>query len=292
MTILISVGSGKGGSGKSFVAVNLASSLAAKGKHTVLIDLDIGGANDHILFGLLNPTVTLEDFLSHKVKSLEEIIQPIAKNLGLIAGAGNNLQTANMPYATKGRLMRHVMSLDADIVIIDIGAGSHYSSLDFFMFADHQICVTTPEPAAVLDLFRFIKLAMIRKMMSAFIAHNQVSKALRTMDFDSKEAVLDFAEEREPGCRDAVAKTVEAFAPHLVVNRVVNGRKLNIFKLVRMLHDYMGVALPGLTEIPEDEAVLDAVCSYLPVVSTAPLSPASVSIDGLADKLLKHIGLA
>jgi flagellar biosynthesis protein FlhG len=289
MTTLISIGSGKGGSGKSFVAVNLAHTLATKGQHTLLVDLDTGGANDHILFGLLNPTKTLEDFLSRRVKTLEEVIQPIRKNLGLIVGAGNNLQTANMPYATKGRLMRNIMSLDADIVIIDIGAGSHYSSLDFFMFADHQICVTTPEPTAILDLFQFIKLAMVRKMMSAFIARDKVSKALRTMDFDSKEAVLTFADEHQPGCREAVIKTVERFDPYLVINRVTNGRRLNILQLEKMLNNFMGATLPELSNIPEDEAVLEAVCSYLPVVSSAPNSPAAQAIEQMADSVIDLI---
>jgi len=291
VTTLVSVGSGKGGSGKSMVAINLATTLAAKGKNTVLVDLDTGGANDHILFGLLNPAATLDDFLSRKAASLNEIIQPIngSSKLGLIVGAGNNLQTANMPYATKGRVMRSILSLDADIVIIDVGAGSHYSSLDFFMFADHQLCVATPEPTAILDLFNFIKLAVTRKMMSAFISQDRLNKALRKTDFKSKADLLDFAEKVRPGCRDTIAETVAAFDPCLVINRQLKGRSLNIFQLKKMLHDYMGIAPPILAEIPEDEAVLDSICSYLPVVSTASNSPAAQSITKLADNLLEHI---
>ena len=291
MTTLISVGSGKGGSGKSMVAINLATTLAAKGKHTVLVDLDTGGANDHILFGLLNPTATLDDFLSRKAASLNEIIQPINGNskLGLIVGAGNNLQTANMPYATKGRVMRNILSLDADFVIIDVGAGSHYSSLDFFMFADHQLCVTTPEPTAILDLFNFIKLAVTRKMMSAFISQDRLNKALRKTDFKSKADLLDFAENVRPGCRDTIAKTVAEFDPYLVINRQLKGRSLNILQLKKMLRDYMGITPPILAEIPEDEAVLDSICSYLPVVNTASNSPAAQSIVELTDNLLEHI---
>ena len=62
MAIIISVGSGKGGVGKSVIAANLALLIAKKGKRVTLVDLDIGGADIHILFGLMNPPLTLTAF--------------------------------------------------------------------------------------------------------------------------------------------------------------------------------------------------------------------------------------
>ena len=65
MATIISIASGKGGVGKSVIAANLALLLAKKGKRVTLADLDVGGADIHILFGLMNPPLTLTDFLSH-----------------------------------------------------------------------------------------------------------------------------------------------------------------------------------------------------------------------------------
>ena len=130
---LISVASGKGGVGKSVVSTNLALALAKTGRSVLLADLDVGGADAHILFGQLNPPVTLTDFLNKRVSRLDDVALPVAFHpaLRLIAGTGETLATANMPYARKKRLMNHFQRLDADVVVIDIGAGTSYHALDF-----------------------------------------------------------------------------------------------------------------------------------------------------------------
>lgn len=77
MAILISVASGKGGVGKSVVAANLALALAKTGRQVLLADLDVGGADAHILLGELNPLFTLTDFLEKRVTRLEEVAIPV-----------------------------------------------------------------------------------------------------------------------------------------------------------------------------------------------------------------------
>ncbi|NGZ95434.1 MAG: hypothetical protein CV089_04750 [Nitrospira sp. WS110] len=77
MAILISVTSGKGGVGKSVVAANLALALAKTGRQVLLVDLDVGGADAHILLGELNPLVTLTDYLEKRVTRLEEMAIPV-----------------------------------------------------------------------------------------------------------------------------------------------------------------------------------------------------------------------
>ena len=95
---MIGVVSGKGGVGKSVIAANLAMLLAKRGKRVVLADLDVGGADAHILFGLLNPPRTLTDFVERRVERLEEVLQPISAHpfLQLLPGTGDTLATANL----------------------------------------------------------------------------------------------------------------------------------------------------------------------------------------------------
>ena len=87
MATLISVASGKGGVGKSVVSANLALALAKTGRQVLLADLDIGGADAHIMVGQLNPTVTLTDFLTKRVNRLEDVAIPVTfhPNLRLLA---------------------------------------------------------------------------------------------------------------------------------------------------------------------------------------------------------------
>lgn len=134
MACVISVASGKGGVGKSVVSVNLALVLARKGKLVVLTDLDVGGADVHVLVGLLNPPLTLTDFLNHRIEHLDDVAQrlPIHPNLRIIPGTGDTLTTANMVYSQKMRLIRNFQNIRADVIIVDTGAGTGYHALDFF----------------------------------------------------------------------------------------------------------------------------------------------------------------
>jgi flagellar biosynthesis protein FlhG len=277
---LISVASGKGGVGKSVVSSNLALALAKTGRSVVLADLDVGGADAHILFGQLNPPVTLTDFLTKRVSRLDDVALPVTfhPTLRLIAGTGETLATANMPYARKKRLMTHFQHLDADVVVIDIGAGTNYHALDFFLMADVHLTVTTPEPTAVLDLYRFIKLAAIRRVLASVLARSPMSEVLSNRDFASVEAVMDVAGATDAEGRDAAAAALRSFRPGLIINRTSGRSAVNVLYLRKILQDYVGGDLTLLGEIPEDPAVQESVRNFLPVIEAAPASSAAKSL--------------
>ena len=280
MATLISVASGKGGVGKSVVSTNLALALAKNGRSVVLADLDVGGADAHILFGQLNPPVTLTDFLNKRVNRLEDVALPVTchPTLRLIAGTGETLATANMVYARKKRLMSHFQRLDADVVVIDIGAGTSFHALDFFLMADVHAAVTTPEPTAVLDLYRFIKLAAIRRVLAGFLARSPMSEVLSNRDFTSVEEVMEVAGAADAEGRDLAAAALHSFRPGLIINRTSRHSNINVLYLRKILRDYVGGDLALLGEIPEDPAVNESVRNFLPVIEAAPESPAAKSL--------------
>jgi flagellar biosynthesis protein FlhG len=291
MATIVSIGSGKGGVGKSVIAANLAMLLAKRGRRVVLADLDVGGADAHILFGLLNPPRTLTDFVERRVERLEEVLQPISAHplLQLLPGTGDTLATANLPYAKKKRLIRHFAQLQADIIIVDIGAGTSYHALDFFLMADHYLTVATPDPTSVLDLYRFIKLAAIRRVLSAFLSRDAVSEALSDRDFASIDEVIQAVGETDPNARVTATRTLQGFQPHLIVNRVSGKSRVNVLQLKKLLKEYVGGELTMLGEIPDDPAMTRAVRSYLPVVEFEPTAPASVALSGAAEALLVEL---
>ena len=284
MATLISVASGKGGVGKSVISANLALALAKSGHQVILADLDVGGADAHIMFGQLNPSVTLTDFLNKKVGKLEDVAIPVTchPNLRLIAGTGDTLATANMVYARKKRLMKQFQELNADVVVTDIGAGTSYHALDFFLMADVHVAVAMPEPTSVLDLYRFIKLAAIRRVLSCFLARSPLSEVLSNRDFTSIDEVMEVAGATDAEGREVAAAAMRSFRPGLIINRVTGRSQVNVLYLRKILQDYVGGDLQLLGEIPDDPAVSQAVRSFLPVIEAAPESPAAKGLSAVA----------
>ncbi len=293
MAITISVGSGKGGTGKSMVLANLAILFAKAGKKVCIVDLDIGGANAHIFFGLFEPTRTLTDFLNRRVDSLGDLTHSLDAfyDLKIIPGTGDTLQTANMTFQEKLRLLRAIEAIDADIIFIDVGAGTSYHTLDFFMAADLQICITMPEPTSIMDFYTFIQLATIRKALTSFLNRSEISKTLKKHSFQSISDVFEIAEKIQPGSRLKIQEELKSFHPLLIINRVVPGSKLNTLKLKKLASKYLGIYLPELGEIPEDENVPQSVQAYMPISEYASNSNATAALFEITAKLDKVIEL-
>lgn len=291
MASIISIASGKGGVGKSVVAANLSVLLAQHGKRVVLVDLDTGGADSHVLFGLLHPTLTLTDFLNHGVERLADIAQPLAihPNLRIIPGTGDTLATANMPYSQKKRLIRQCQELEADVIVVDIGAGCSYHTLDFFLMADYHVAVATPDPTSVLDLYRFIKLAAIRRVLSLFLMRDVMAEGLANRDYSSVKEVLEVAGKTDESGRTLAESTLRAFQPALLLNRATGRARVNVTQLKALLKEYVGGSLMLLGEIPEDPAMEQAVRAYIPVVQHAPSSPAVGALTKATETLLQML---
>jgi flagellar biosynthesis protein FlhG len=293
MSITVSVGSGKGGTGKSMVLTNLAYLLAREGRKVCIIDLDVGGANAHIFFGLFEPRYTLTDFLTRKVNNLGDCIHTFDSFYGLqlIVGTGETLQTANMSYQEKMRLLRAISSIEADIVLLDVGAGSSYHCLDFFMAADLQVCVTTPEPTSIMDFYRFIQLATIRKALTCFLSQSDVSKMLKQHNFQTIAEVFEQAERVEENARTTIQNELQSFHPLLIINKIGSGSKLNTLKLKKITSTYLGIYLPELGEIPLDDQVTQSLQAYMPVCEYSPGSGASQALLAIQRKFSKIIDL-
>ncbi len=291
MARIVSIASGKGGVGKSMLATNLGLLMARRGLEVVIADLDVGGADVHVLMGEFNPDRTISDFLYRRVDDLAEVIRPLPfKNLSIIPGTGDTLATANMRFARKKRLIRSLKRIECDLIIIDVGAGTSFHTLDFFLAADTYITITTTEPAAILDLYRFVKLAAIRKVLSGFIGYGRISETLAHQDFSSIDQVLAAVEHTDPESRKKAEQIVRDFAPLLIMNRTTGRTRTSVQRLKLTLRQYVGCDVATLGEIPEDQAVARAIRAYMPVSEYAPASPAAGSLAKIAEKLAEITG--
>lgn len=161
---LIALGSGRGGSGRSLLAANIAVYLAQAGKKVVALDADPAGGPLHQLLGATRPSRGFGEFLRGKATSLGELIAdtPVA-GVGLIAGEGGAFGAAR-PRLTAKVTLAAIATLDVDYVVIDLGSADSTLTLDLWLAADISILVTIPDPASIEATYRFAKSAFIRRL--------------------------------------------------------------------------------------------------------------------------------
>jgi flagellar biosynthesis protein FlhG len=153
----IAVSSGKGGVGKSNLAVNLAVALAKRSLKVCLLDADLGMANADVLCNL-QPRLTLEHVVGGKCR-LADAMLLAPGGFRLIPGASGVARIADMRSAQRIELLSQLSALErvADVIIIDCGAGISANVVGFAAAAHTVVVATTPEPTAITDGYGMIK---------------------------------------------------------------------------------------------------------------------------------------
>ena len=199
---IVAIGGGKGGIGKSFISSSLSIFFANMGLRTVLIDLDLGAANAHTVLGEPQPKVGLSDFVNEKVNDLLNVSVPTRfANLRLISGANDVLDMADLDEDKRSRLMSAIFNLDADCIILDLSAGTHSTTLDFFLMAEDKIVTVTPDPSSIENGYRFMKSAFFRRL-KRFEHQLELSKEIENLLKNSESLGI-----KSPG--DLLAKIQE-----------------------------------------------------------------------------------
>ncbi|GAB4330143.1 MAG: hypothetical protein Kow0099_00540 [Candidatus Abyssubacteria bacterium] len=159
---LLSISSGKGGVGKSNIALNLAVHLVGMGFRTVVLDADLGVANLHVLAGI-RARHTLQHVMVGKC-GIEEIIVPAPGGPDIIPGSSGIYDLANLPGHKRRILLSELEKLESgyDVIVIDTAAGVAAAVLDFVVSSDFGIVVTTPEATAITDAYALTKLSLER----------------------------------------------------------------------------------------------------------------------------------
>jgi flagellar biosynthesis protein FlhG len=290
---IIAVGGGKGGIGKSLISSNLAVHLSQQGKKVVLLDADLGGANLHTCLGMPLPKSTLSDFVNRRVPDLTHVITPTGfPNLGLISGALDVLGAANPKYTEKLRLLREIARLDVDCVIIDLGGGTGFNILDFFLIADHGILAVVPEPTSIENAYRFIKAACYRRLKMLEVEWNLkpvVEEAMSERDtrgLKTPADLLAYVEKKEPEAGARLRAELDRFPLYLIVNQARTPEEHQLGKSIAdACRRYFGIRMKYLGAIPYDDAVWQAVRRRRPVVVDSPTAKASEQIRQIAATL-------
>ncbi len=179
---IIPFAGGKGGVGKTFIAANIAIALAEMGHPTVAVDLDLGGSNLHSMLGLVNKYPGIGDFLKARSGALEDMLVPThTTNLRFISGDGLSPFMANIPYAQKRRLISNIKRLSAKYIILDLGSGTAFNTLDFFRMSQHGFVIYTPEYTSIMNMLGFLKNFVLRMIERNFRSNAVVREVMRNM---------------------------------------------------------------------------------------------------------------
>lgn len=288
------IGGGKGGVGKSVVTTNLAATLARTGARVAIVDADLGGANLHTMVGVPSPKRNLSDFIARRVDNLSEIMTPTpVDNLWLISGAKALLETANPNYGQKGKILRHISTLDVDHVFLDLGAGTAFNVLDFFLVARKGVLVVVPEATSVENAYFFIKAAYFRKLKRAqprtrvkaaidSVMNGEARRLVRTpRDLMAQVMAID------PETGAALMEEASTFSPSIIVNRVERSEQARLGEeMGSACRDYFGIQLRCLGVLPFDNLVCRSVEERRPAVDLFPQCTFAGAVRNIAETFI------
>jgi len=284
------IASGKGGVGKSFVASNLGMALAKQGKKVVLVDLDLGSANLHTCLGIPSPKTTLSHIIEKNVSNMNDfIVYGHEPNLGLISGASDSLHVANLLHYQKLKIMRNLSRIDADYIILDLGAGTNFNTLDFFLFADQGLLVVIPEPTSIENGYRFFKSILTRQLKDLPSKTKKLINQVLTEHKNEKGVARSFAgfledmEDLHPAHAHGIHKVLSRFKLNLIVNQVIEPADTKLgAALSVMFRKYFDTPIYVLGYLYHDNHVLHALRQKQAYYAAFPQSRNATCLERMA----------
>ncbi|HOE67194.1 MAG TPA: AAA family ATPase [Candidatus Hydrogenedentes bacterium] len=290
---IICIGGGKGGVGKTCLSVNLAIEIARKGWRVILFDADLSCSNVETVMGI-QTRAKLDDFFHQKgAKNLARIVcETQYENLRFVPGTTGLLDVANPRYQQKTALIRELKALDADLVVVDLDAGAHLNTLDFFLMTEaNGILVVAPEKTSIDNAFKFLRAALFRKI-ERFYQSPEVGLLLKRnerlsdfLDTVGRSELFD-EEVRKQICGEIVS-LVRSVKPRIVVNRVRNAYEAQIAANIftKLARQELMVEVNNLGYLYFDKCVPEAVNSGTPFIVSHPKLKISACVADIANRL-------
>jgi flagellar biosynthesis protein FlhG len=297
---LIAIGGGKGGVGKTVIAASMAVGLAMLKRRVVVLDADLAGANLHTAMGIEKPVLTTHAFFSRKKERLEDISipHPDFENLRLVCGAGGSLEIANLKPSQRERFIRQLRLVDADFVILDLGAGSSYNVIDLFLEADLGVILTNPDPLSILESYHFVKQALFRSWIQALKDRIPLCRAVKKLaasdpqkNAATVEEILAALETTDRAGVQRMRQILHAFHPALLLNKVDGAEDESNASAVKVAAaELLSVGMGTLGVIHRDESVLKALQASVPFIRYDSKCRASRDLADIVVMKILHYG--
>ena len=295
--ILWTIGGGKGGIGKSFIACNLGICLSRSGKKVLLVDADFGAANLHTFLRANGAPYPLSSFLHGKLLDIQNVITKTSiYNLDLVSGAKDSLNVTDFHENNLNRLYEALRSLEYNYILLDIGPGTSQKMLDLFLAADEGLLIVLPEPTSIENPFRFLKSLFLYKMKITLDSkeEGQVKDILKKIFSPNKGSMVKSIADVfiQLGELDIQGKILKSIMGNIDISITVNQTKkpedADIgWTLKRACHDYFGFEIGYLGHIGYDNCVGDSIRYMKPLNIHYDQSVAAKAVVSIAEKLLK-----
>jgi len=295
---VIPIASGKGGVGKSLVAANLAVTFAQAGRRVVIADLDLGASNLHLVLGHQSPKAGIGTFLNNTRSNFNDVItETDIRGLRFIPGDNEIPGTANLTLTQRKSLVKKLLALkdDTDVLVLDLGAGTHQSILDFFLLSNQGIVVSAPAVTAVLNAYVFLKNTVFRLMFSSCVKGSPARALLEKIRKEGAghsklyiPKILPEMKKIDPVSYEKFASRMETLRPRLIMNMVDEPKNADVaHKIRRSCDEYLDLKIEHLGIIYRDVVQETALSSRLPIVLYKPQSILSQAIYRISEKILQ-----
>jgi flagellar biosynthesis protein FlhG len=293
---IIPIASGKGGVGKSMVAANLAVAFAQAGRRVILADLDLGASNLHLVIGHQAPQLGIGTFLNDTRSDFGKVVADTdIPNLRFIPGDTEIPGTANLKPSQRQALVKRLLSLDADILVIDLGAGTHQSILEFFLLSGQGIIVSAPTVTATLNAYVFLKNTIFRLMYTAFAKETKAYNYLEKLRKEGSglqrlylPKILQEVKRIDVKSYNKFKAHVDRLHPRLIMNMVQDPKDADVaMKIRRSCEVYLDLKIEHLGVIYRDSLQDTSLAARLPITIYKPQSVLSQAIYRIADKILQ-----
>ncbi len=294
MTCIMPIGGNKGGTGKSFICGTLGTALANRGKRTLIIDLDLGASNLHTMMGMSLPSRSLSDFINRRVEKLEETVIPTpVPKLFLISGARNDLDVSNILYQQKQKIVRAISQLSCDYIILDLGAGTSFNTVDFFMISNTGVFVAIPEPTSIENIYRLARSLFFRmiKQSVGISDFRTIVSAARERDpeghADHLDNLLIVFSDLFPEKADSFGRFLRGVSFKLVMNQMRDSDNPKLGNMICMvIEKHLGVPVAFLGNIAYNSYVHDSVCNRVPFMDKYPYTQTTTDIRKLSETVM------
>jgi flagellar biosynthesis protein FlhG len=292
---IVPIASGKGGVGKSVIAANLAIALSQAGRRVVLADLDLGASNLHLILGEPAPKQGIGTFIVGQGTDFESVVLDTEyPNLRFVPGDAEVPGLANIKVSQKNQLVKRLLSLDADYLVLDLGAGTGSNILDFFLMSTRGVVVTAPTLTATLNAYLFLKNAVFRLLYGAFGQRSRAYERLEELRRDGSSLrkayvpdILEDVRQLDPERWAIAVERMGRFRPRLLMNLLEDPKDADkAQKIRRSCKDYLNIDIEHLGVLYRDELQDVALGSRIPIIRYKPQSVLSQGVYRVADKLI------
>lgn len=290
---ILAIGGGKGGTGKSLITASIGICLADRGNGVLLIDADLGTANLHTFLGLDPPKLGLSDFVTKKESTISGVITRTGiNNLKLISGAKDMIGIANLSYGQKTKVLNNIKKLNYRYILLDLGPGTSFNILDFFLISHCGILITSPEPTSIENTYRFTKgilFRYLRKIISKKVVRSLIDNGIRQKNGQKFESVFDLLEtieKIEPSLGDTISSYLSTLDIKLIVNQVRTSKDRAIGqKMAIAAKKHFGIPIDFLGNISHDNKVRKGLLQKKPLMDYLPNSKVFKELTEITQKI-------